>query len=144
MLVTFSVVDTSSAFIFNRKLTFAKDDLTLNEFFISKNGSVNTIVEIKVESSMNSLFFVELYCINDIVLSDFSSYKSCIIHVIVRYLFFLFDFSNNCFHILSSSQLLFKKNYTHKLFGVTDLSELSTFIHWVWFWNLLLLTKNTN
>ena len=60
MLVTFSVVDTSSVYIFNRKLTFAKDDLTLNEFFISKNVSVNTIVEIKVGSSMNSLCSVEL------------------------------------------------------------------------------------
>ena len=70
MLVTFSVVDTSSVFVFNRKLTFAKDDLTLNEFFISKNVSVNTIVEIKVGSSMNSLCFVELSCINDILISN--------------------------------------------------------------------------
>ena len=31
MLVTFSVVDMSSVFVFNRKLTFAKDNLTLNE-----------------------------------------------------------------------------------------------------------------
>ena len=74
MLVTFFVVDTSSVFVFNRKLTFAKDDLTLNDFFISKNVSVNTIVEIKVGSSLNSLFSVELSCINDILISDFSSY----------------------------------------------------------------------
>ena len=98
MLVTFSVVDTSSVFVFNRKLTFAKDDLTLNDFFISKNVSVNTIVEIKVGSSLNSLCSVELSCINDILISDFSSYIC----------FFLFDFSNNCFHIQSSSRLLFK------------------------------------
>ena len=70
MLVTFSVVDKSSVFVFNRKLTFAKDDLTLNEFFISKNVSVNTIVEIKVGSSMNSLCSVELSCISDILTSD--------------------------------------------------------------------------
>ena len=70
MLVTFSVVDTSSVFVFNRKLTFAKDDLTLNEFFISKNVSVNTIVEIKVGSSMDSLCSVELSCINYILISD--------------------------------------------------------------------------
>ena len=70
MLVTFSVVDTSSVFVFNRKLTFAKDDLTLNEFLISKNVSVNTIVEIKVGSSMNSLCSVELSCINDILISN--------------------------------------------------------------------------
>ena len=70
MLVTFSVVDTSSVFIFDRKLTFAKDDLTLNEFLISKNVSVNTIVEIKVGSSMNSLCSVELSCINDILISN--------------------------------------------------------------------------
>ena len=70
MLVTFSVVDTSSVFVFNRKLTFAKDDLTLNEFLISKNVSVNTIVEIKVGSSMNSLCSVELPFINDILISD--------------------------------------------------------------------------
>ena len=128
MLVTFSVADTSSIFAFNRKLAFAKDDLTLNEFFISNNVSVNTIVKIKVGSSMSSLCFVELSCINDILISDFSSYKPCIIPVVVRYLFFLFDFSNNCFHILSSSRLLFKKNHTHKLFGITNLSELSTFM----------------
>ena len=136
MLVTFSVVDTSSVFVFNRKLTFAKDDLTLNEFFISKNVSVNTIVEIKVGSSLNSLCSVELSCINDILISDFSS------HIC----FFLFDFSNNCFHILSFFHifLLFKKNHTHKLFGITDCSELSTFMHWVWFGNLLLLMKNRN
>ena len=53
MLVTFSVVDMSSVFVFNRKLTFVKDDLTLNEFLISKNVSVNTVMEIKVGSSMN-------------------------------------------------------------------------------------------
>ena len=129
MLVTFSVADTSSIFAFNRKLAFAKDDLTLNEFFISNNVSVNAIVKIKVGSSMSSLCFVELSCINDIFISYFSSYKPCVTHVIVRYLFFLFDFSNNCFHILSSSRLLFKKNHTHKLFSVTDLSELSTCMH---------------
>ena len=132
MLVISSVIDTSSVFVFNRKLTFAKDDLTLNEFLISKNVSVNTIVEIKVGSSMNSLCSVELSCINDILISDFSSYKPCIIHVVVRFFWFFsffFDFSNNCFHILSSSRLIFKKNYKHKLFGVIDLSELCTFIH---------------
>ena len=37
MLVTFCVFDTSSVFVFSRKLTFAsKDDLTLNEFFYIK------------------------------------------------------------------------------------------------------------
>ena len=79
MLVTFSVVDTSSVFVFNRKLTFAKDDLTLNKFLISKSVSVNAIVEIKVGSSINSLCSVELSCINDILISHFSSYKPCII-----------------------------------------------------------------
>ena len=69
MLVTFSVIDTSSVFMFNRKLTFTKDNLTLNEFLISKNVSVSTIVEIKVGSSMNSLSSVELSCIN-ILISD--------------------------------------------------------------------------
>ena len=49
MLVNFSVVDLSNAFVFIRKLTFAKDDLTLNQLFISKNVSVNTITEIKLE-----------------------------------------------------------------------------------------------
>ena len=77
-------------FVFNIKLFFTKDDLTLYEFFISKNVSVNTIVKIKVRSSMNSLFSVELYCINNILISDFSSYKPCIIHVFARYLFFFF------------------------------------------------------
>ena len=67
MLVTFSVVDLSSVFVFkenrknfHRKLTFTKDDLTLNKFLISNNVSVNTIVEIKVGSSMSSLCSVEL------------------------------------------------------------------------------------
>ena len=69
MLVTFSVIDTSSVFMFNRKLTFTKDNLTLNEFLISKNVSVSTIMEIKVGSSMNSLSSVELSCIN-ILISD--------------------------------------------------------------------------
>ena len=70
MLVTFPVVDTSSIFVLNRKLTFAKDDLTFNKFLISKNVSLNTIVEIKVGNSMNSLCSVELSCINDILISD--------------------------------------------------------------------------
>ena len=70
MLVTFSVVDTSSVFIFNRKLTFALDDLTLNEFLVSKNVSVNNIVEIKVRSSMNNLYSVELSYITDILIGD--------------------------------------------------------------------------
>ena len=70
MVVTFSVVDTSSIFVFNRKLNFAKDDLTLNEFLISKNVSANTIMEIKVGSSMNSLCSAELSCVNDILISD--------------------------------------------------------------------------
>ena len=87
MLVTFSVADTSSVFVFNGKLTFPKDHLTLNELFISKTVSVSTIVEIKVGSSMNSLFSVELSCTNDILISDFSSYKLCIMHIVVRYFF---------------------------------------------------------
>ena len=70
MVVTFSVVDTSSVFVFNRKLNFTKDDLTLNEFLISKNVSANTIMEIKVGSSMNSLCSAELSCVNDILISD--------------------------------------------------------------------------
>ena len=80
MLVTFSVVDTSGVFIFDRKLTFAKDDLTLNEFLISKNVSVNTIVEIKVGSSMNSLFSVELSCINNILISDQCIPGTCVFY----------------------------------------------------------------
>ena len=80
MLVTFSVVDMSSVFVFNRKLTFAKDDLTLNEFFISKNVSVNAIVEIKVGSSINSLFSVELSCVNDILISDQCIPGSCVFY----------------------------------------------------------------
>ena len=36
MLVIFSVVDTPSVFVFNRKLTFAKDYLTLNETYIKE------------------------------------------------------------------------------------------------------------
>ena len=79
----------SIAFVFNKKLTFAKDNLTLNEFLISKNVSVNTIVAIKVGGNMNSLCSVELSCINAILISDFSSHKPCIIHV-MRYLFFSF------------------------------------------------------
>ena len=57
MLVTFCVVDTSSVFVFNRKLTFAKDDLTLNEFFISKNVSVKTmwILKLKVAWIVSAL-----------------------------------------------------------------------------------------
>ena len=70
MLVTFCTVDTSSVFVFNRKLTFTKEDLTLNEFLISKNVSVNAIVEIKVGSNMNSLSSVELSCIIDMLISD--------------------------------------------------------------------------
>ena len=70
MVVTFSVVDTSSVFVFNRKLNFTEDDLTLNEFLISKNVSANTIMEIKVGSSMNSLCSAELPCVNDILISD--------------------------------------------------------------------------
>ena len=80
MLVTFSVVDTSSVFVFNRKLTFAKDDLTLNEFLISKNISINTIMEIKVGSSMNSLYSVELSCINDILISDQCIPGTCVFY----------------------------------------------------------------
>ena len=80
MLVTFSVVDTSSVFVFNRKLTFAKDDLTLNEFLISKNVSVNTIVEIKGGSNMNSLCSVELSCINDILISDQCFPGTCVFY----------------------------------------------------------------
>ena len=88
MLVTFSVVDTSSVFVFNRKLTFAKDDLTLNEFLISKNVSVNTIVEIKVGSSMNSLFSVELSCINDILISDQCIPGTCVFYNSWKNIFF--------------------------------------------------------
>ena len=68
MLLTFSVADTSSVFVFNRRLTFAKDDLTLNAFLISKNVLVNAIVEIKVRSSVNSLCSIQLSCINDILI----------------------------------------------------------------------------
>ena len=80
MLVTFSVVDTSGVFIFDRKLTFAKDDLTLNEFLISENVLVNTIMEIKVRSSMNSLFSVELSCINNILISDQCIPGTCVFY----------------------------------------------------------------
>ena len=80
MLVTFSVVDMSSVFIFNRKLTLAKVDLTLNEFLISKNVSFNTIVENKVGSSMNSLCSVELSCINDILISDQCIPGTCVFY----------------------------------------------------------------
>ena len=95
MLVTFSVVDTSSVFVFNRKLTFAKDDLTLNEFFISKNVSVNTIVEIKVGSSMNSLCSVELSCISDILTSNNSIPRTCVFYNSWKKNVFIHSWSNN-------------------------------------------------
>ena len=87
MLVTVSVVDTSSVFVFNRKLTFAKDDLTLNEFLISKNVSVNTTEEIKVGSSMKSLCSVEQSCIN-ILISDQSIPGTCVFYNIWEKKFF--------------------------------------------------------
>ena len=96
MLVTFSVVDTSSVFVFNRKLTFAKDDLTLNEFLISKNVSVNTIVEIKVGSNMNSLSSVELSCIIDMLISDQCIPGTCVFwNSWKKIFFFLHSWSNN-------------------------------------------------
>ena len=48
----------------------AKDDIAFSEFLTSKNVSVNTNMEIKVGGSMNSLCSVELFCINDILISD--------------------------------------------------------------------------
>ena len=95
MLVTFPVVDTSSVYVLNRKLTFAKDDLTFNEFLISKNVSVNTIVEIKVESSMNSLCSVELSCINNILISDQYIPGTCVFYNSWEKHFFLHSQSNN-------------------------------------------------
>ena len=95
MLVTFSVVDTSSVFVFNRKLTFAKDDLTLNEFLISKNVSVNTIMEIKFGSSINSLYSVELSCISDIFISDQCIPGTCVFYSSWKKSFFLHSGSNN-------------------------------------------------
>ena len=89
MLVTFSVVDTFSVFVFNRKLTFTKDGLTLNEFLISKNVSFNTIVEIKVWSSMKSLCSVELSCINDILISDQCIPGTCVFYNCWEKSFFL-------------------------------------------------------
>ena len=89
MLVTFFVVDTSSVFVFNRKLNFAKDDLALNEFLISKNVSVNTIMEIKVGSSMNSLCSVELSCVNDILISDQCIPEICFFYNSLKNFFFL-------------------------------------------------------
>ena len=74
MLVTFSVVGMSSVFVLNRNLTFASDD-----FLISKNVSVNTIMEIKVGSSMNSLCSVELSCIN-ILISDQCIPGTCVFY----------------------------------------------------------------
>ena len=88
MLVTFSVVDTSSVFVFNRKLTFAKDDLTLNEFLISKNVSVNTIVKIKFGGSMNSLYSVELSCISYILISDHCIPGTCVFYNSWKKIFF--------------------------------------------------------
>ena len=88
MLVTFCVVDPSSVFVFNIKLTFVKDDLTLNEFLISKNVSVNTIMEIKVGSSMNSLCSVELCCINDILISDQCIPGTCVFYNSWKKIFF--------------------------------------------------------
>ena len=88
MLVTFSAVDTSSVFIFNRKLTFAKDDLAFSEFLTSKNVSVNTNMEIKVGGSMNSLCSVELFCINDILISDQCIPGTCVFYNSWKKIFF--------------------------------------------------------
>ena len=74
------VVNMPSVFVFNWKLTFAKDDLTLNEYLISKNVSLNTVVEIKVVSSMNSLCSVELSCINDISISHHCIPGTCVFY----------------------------------------------------------------
>ena len=95
MLVTFSVVNMPSVFVFNWKLTFAKDDLTLNEYLISKNVSLNTVVEIKVGSSMNSLCSVELSCINDILISDHCIPGTYIFYNSWGKIFYLHLWSNN-------------------------------------------------
>ena len=88
MLVTFAVFDTSSVFVFNRNLTFAKDDLTLNEFLISKNVSINTILKIKVGSSMNSLCSKELSCINDTLIIDQCIPGTCVFYNSWKKIFF--------------------------------------------------------
>ena len=84
MLVTLSVVNTASVFVYKRQITFAKDDLTLKEFLILKNVTVDTIVEVKAGNGMNSLRSIELSSIDDIHIGELGSlYKPCFLHVVV-------------------------------------------------------------
>ena len=84
MLVTFSVVDTSSKFVYQRKITFANNNLSLKDFIASKYDNIDRIIEIKVGSKNNDLISTDLSSINDITIADFADYKPCIIHVIVK------------------------------------------------------------
>ena len=56
---------------------------------------VDTIVEIKVGSSMNSLCSVELSCINDILISDQCIPGTCVFYNSWKKNFFLYSGSNN-------------------------------------------------
>ena len=67
----------------------------MNEFLISKNVSVNTIMEIKFGSSINSLYSVELSCISDIFISDQCIPGTCVFYSSWKKSFFLHSGSNN-------------------------------------------------
>ena len=67
----------------------------MNEFLISKNVSVNTIMEIKFVSSMNSFYSVELSCISDIFIIDQCIPGTCVFYNSWKKSVFLDSGSNN-------------------------------------------------
>ena len=84
MLVTFSVVDKSSKFIYNRSITFASEENSIKEFLVKKNVNIEDIIDIKIGTSIQASTSTDLFSIDEIKIHDLSVYKPCFIHVIVR------------------------------------------------------------
>ena len=67
----------------------------MNFLYQTVSASVNSIVEIKVRSSMNSLCSVELSCINNILISDQCIPGNRVFYNSWENVFFLHSWSNN-------------------------------------------------
>ena len=63
-LFIFSVVDTF-VFVYKWQKVFGKDNLSLKDFIVSKNGSVNRLIEIKVGCKISKLTPIKICMQNE-------------------------------------------------------------------------------
>ena len=119
-LFIFSVVDTF-VFVYKWQKVFGKDNLSLKDFIVSKNGSVNRLIEIKVGCKISKLTPIKICMQNESFFIFFLLLTIIKIHLVNSQIFMWCGLvtMNERFNIIGQKKFLKEEKSHPKCFHVT-------------------------